>query len=356
MQVKGVLKPIITKDYPIFFDTDLSHFKKWLTKTKYSASIVLADENTLQLCYPQLTELSDKLKNVQIIEIPAGETSKDLTVAAHIWQTLTENNIDKNALIINLGGGVVCDLGGFCAALYKRGIDFIHIPTSLLAMADASVGGKNGIDFLNYKNHIGTITMPKAIFICPLFLNTLPQRDLKNGFAEIIKIALLNDAKLWQTIKDKSPIELMYLIYQSVVLKNKIVTKDPTDKGIRQSLNFGHSIGHAIESALLKSKKAVLHGEAIAAGMIIESVIAVNKKLLSEKILNELITVVFQLFKKINLNTKDIDKILKNTLQDKKNKNNTLQLALATTGFKFKTGVSATNKEIEAAIQVYVSL
>ncbi len=356
MQINGILKPIETSAHSIFFDENLSQFNKWLNKTKYSSIIVLADEHTLQLCYPMLIEYCEQLKNIQIIEIPAGESSKDLSVAAYIWQTLTENNIDKNALLINLGGGVVCDLGGFCASLYKRGIDFINIPTSLLAMADASVGGKNGIDFLKHKNLVGTITMPKAVFVCPNFLNTLSTKHIKNGFAEIIKIALLNDVKLWKIIHDKSSLELKYIIYQSILLKSKVVSKDPYDKAERQSLNFGHTIGHALESAFLNSKKEILHGEAVAAGMIIESIIAVDKKLLSEKILNELIAVIFQLFKKIKLNTKTIEKILKHIVQDKKNIASTIHLSLAIDGFKFKTGVVVNKKDIENAIAIYSAL
>jgi 3-dehydroquinate synthase len=357
MQVTGALKPIHTKDYTIYLDESLQQFNKWLQASKYSNIIVLADENTLQLCYPLLAELNEKIKSAQIIEIPSGESSKDLSIAVHIWQTLTENTIDKNALLINLGGGVVCDLGGFCASLYKRGIDFIHLPTSLLAMADASIGGKNGVDFLNYKNHIGTITMPKAIFICPLFLETLSNQHIKNGFAEIIKIAFISDKKLWQNINTNSGnIALKYIIYQSILLKHKIVVKDPFDKGIRQSLNFGHTIGHAIESTFLNTKKELLHGEAIAAGMIVEGIIAVNKKLLSERALNELIKITFKLFKKVKWTDKELNKIIRNMQQDKKNVKASMMLALATDGFKSKVKVSTTIQEIQAAIKVYQAL
>jgi 3-dehydroquinate synthase len=356
MKTKGVLSTLQTKNYPIYFDEHFSFLKKWLSGSKHSKYFILADDNTINHCFPILANSHPKLKSAHIIAINPGEASKDLSIAQQIWTVLTENEADKKALLINLGGGVVSDLGGFCAALYKRGIDFVNIPTTLLAMADASVGGKTGIDFLNYKNHIGTIQEPKALFIHPAFLHTLPVRHLKNGMAEIIKIACLQDKALWQNLVNHDTIDLKYIIYKSIELKHAIVKKDLKDEGIRQSLNFGHTVGHAIEGALMGTKKEVLHGEAIAAGMIVESIIAVEKKLLDETTLNELIVLLFQLYPKINLNKLETNKVLDHIKQDKKNTKDKINLALACKGFKFKTNVAVSIAEIKNVLAVYEAI
>ncbi|MEI8137557.1 MAG: 3-dehydroquinate synthase family protein, partial [Bacteroidota bacterium] len=259
-----------------------------ITKNKYSSHFIICDENTFLFCLPSLISNCPKLLEAHIIELESGEASKSIEFSAHIWQTLIENKADKNSLIINLGGGVVSDLGGFCASTYKRGIDFINIPTTLLSMADASLGGKTGINFNGLKNSIGTFAQPKGVFINPDFLKTLPNRHYKNGLTEIFKIALICDKKFWnelKTLEINSASE--QIISKSVSLKNKIVLKDPFDKGLRKTLNFGHTIGHAIESLLLATNKELLHGEAIVIGILVESHLSFQKKLLSKKELDE---------------------------------------------------------------------
>ena len=208
-----------------------------------------------------------------LIEIPSGEEHKNLEKCQLIWNALSSHHFDRNSLLINLGGGVVGDMGGFAASTYKRGIDFIQIPTSLLAMVDASVGGKLGIDFAYLKNQIGVFNNPKAVLINPVFLNSLPNNQLLSGFAEVVKHALIEDKCYWKEITT-TPLEKMNwesIILQSIVIKNNIVTQDPLEKGERKKLNFGHTFGHAIESFYLKLGKPILHGEAISLGMILES-------------------------------------------------------------------------------------
>ena len=215
----------------------------FLKTKKYSSYIIICDENTIQYCLPTLITSCSLLKDAHIIEIESGEASKSLEFCAHIWQTLIENKADKNSLIINLGGGVVSDLGGFCASTYKRGIDFINIPTTLLSMADASVGGKTGIDFAGLKNSIGTFAQPTGVFINPHFLETLSKRHFQNGLAEVFKIALTCDKIFWNELKTLDLEENKeQVVTKSIVLKNKIVLKDPFDKGIRKILNFGQSL------------------------------------------------------------------------------------------------------------------
>ncbi|MCS6796439.1 MAG: 3-dehydroquinate synthase, partial [Raineya sp.] len=180
----------------IIFCTDSIQdaLKDWLAKQNYSRIFVLCDENTAQYCLPKIDFLQEK---AVILKIPAGEKYKNLQTAQQVWSALTAQQLDRNALCINLGGGVIGDLGGFCAATYKRGIDFIQIPTTLLAQVDASIGGKTGIDFEHYKNQIGVFAHPKAIFIDTKFLQTLPEKELRAGFAEIIKHCLIADKEMW---------------------------------------------------------------------------------------------------------------------------------------------------------------
>lgn len=332
----------------------LRSLSAFLKKSKYSSHVIICDENTIQFCLPKLITSCSLLKDAEIIELESGEASKSLEFSAHIWQTLIENNADKNSLIINLGGGVVSDVGGFCASAYKRGIDFINVPTSLLAMADASVGGKTGIDFAGLKNSIGTFAQPKAVFVDPDFLVTLPERHYKNGLAEIFKMSLISDKKFWEELKNLKPDhKTEQLVTKSITLKNKIVVKDPLDKGVRKILNFGHTIGHAIESLLLGTNEELLHGEAIVIGMLIESNIALQKKLINTKELNEITLILKKNFepKKIDqLNFNSIYSLLKN---DKKTSKNKFRFSLIHKIGNCKFDVEVNETQIKKAIDLY---
>ncbi|MDP3556411.1 MAG: 3-dehydroquinate synthase [Bacteroidota bacterium] len=326
----------------------------FLKNNNYSSYFVICDENTFQYCLPQLITNCIKLRDAHIIEIESGEASKSIEISAHIWQTLIENKADKNSLVINLGGGVVSDLGGFCASTYKRGIDFINIPTTLLSMADASVGGKTGIDFAGLKNSIGTFTQPKAVFINPHFLETLPKRHYDNGLAEIYKIALIADKKFWTELKTSNPENNIKLILsKSVALKNKIVLKDPFDKGIRKILNFGHTIGHAVESLLLGTKEELLHGEAIVIGMLTESHLAFQKKLLSKTELSEITLVFKEVFELEKINTINFNSLLELMRNDKKTLKNKFQFSLLDKIGACKYDIEVTETQLKKAIDFY---
>ena len=238
----------------------------------YSKVAILVDENTKMDCLYKLP----KIENALIIEIKSGEEYKNISTCNFIWEQLTINNFDRNSLLINLGGGVIGDMGGFCAATYKRGLDFIHIPTTLLAMVDASVGGKLGIDFKGLKNQIGLFNNPKSVLISSEFLETLVENELKSGFAEVVKHALISDSSLWVKLKNLPFTDLDWedLIDTSVQIKNKIVLADPFEKGERKKLNFGHTFGHAIESYYLEKGTPISHGEAVFMGMILETEIS----------------------------------------------------------------------------------
>jgi 3-dehydroquinate synthase len=230
---------------------------------------ILVDENTKKDCLSKLPNFENSI----IIEIQSGEENKNLSTCNFIWGELTKHNFDRNSLLINLGGGVIGDMGGFCASTYKRGIDFIQIPTTLLAMVDASVGGKLGIDFDGLKNQVGLFKNPKTVIIYPEFLKTLDKNQLVFGFTEVVKHALIADKEFWNTILE-TPFEKLnwnYIIETSVQIKNNIVLNDPREKGERKKLNFGHTFGHAIESFYLQKGTPIFHGQAIALGMLIES-------------------------------------------------------------------------------------
>jgi|TARA_B110000116_G_C16789003_1_gene562621 3-dehydroquinate synthase len=260
------VKEVISDNYSIWIGADsLSK----LDVSEYSKVAILVDENTKRDCLNKLS----KADNSIIIEIKSGEKNKNISTCNFIWQELTNHNFDRNSLLINLGGGVIGDMGGFCASTYKRGIDFIQIPTTLLAMTDASIGGKLGIDFLGLKNQIGLFINPKSVLIYPDFLETLPLDQLKSGFVEVLKHALISDKNLWNKILNTPFEELNWndLISLSVEIKNKIILSDSREKGERKKLNFGHTFGHAIESFYLQKDTPILHGQAIALGILIEA-------------------------------------------------------------------------------------
>jgi len=240
--------------------------------SNYSTLAILVDENTKEHCLPLLLAQLPSLSNSLIIEMQSGEDNKNISTCSLIWEELSKHNFDRNSLLINLGGGVISDTGGFAASTYKRGIDFIQIPTTLLAMADASVGGKLGFDFSGLKNQVGLFKNPQSVLIYPKFLETLAENQLNSGFAEIVKHALIADANLWNKLKETSFSEVDWedIIARSVQLKNKIILDDPFEKNARKQLNFGHTFGHAIESYYLGKRTPILHGEAVFLGILLE--------------------------------------------------------------------------------------
>ncbi|MBA4239103.1 MAG: 3-dehydroquinate synthase [Sphingobacteriaceae bacterium] len=294
----------------------------FLSKNTYSNYYIICDENTFEFCLPTLLFHSPLLNEAEIIELESGEDKKTLETCLQVWGALTDTGADKKSLIINLGGGVISDLGGFVASTFKRGIDCINIPTTLLSMVDASVGGKTGVDFEGIKNHIGTTAEPKGVFVNPIFLETLSERQIKNGYAEIIKIALIADAEFWKELKKLKSVKEFSsekIIAKAITLKNTIVKKDLHENDLRKSLNFGHNIGHALESALISQQKDVLHGEAIAAGIIMEADIAHALKRISVKEQKEISDYISSIYKNIKI-TKEIEtQLLKYILHDKKN-------------------------------------
>ncbi|MBX2967330.1 MAG: 3-dehydroquinate synthase [Cyclobacteriaceae bacterium] len=327
----------------------------YLQKGSYKKVAVLTDENTLLHCYPMV---KPHLPDHAVISIKSGEENKTLNSCTEIWEQMTDLALDRHSILVVIGGGVLGDMGGFCAATYKRGIDFILMPTTLLAMADASIGGKLGIDFRHFKNHIGLFKEPVLTLIYAEFLKTLPEAELRSGFAEVIKHALISDKTLWRELSSKSLTDQPWdvLLRHSATFKASVVQQDPTEKGLRKILNAGHTIGHALESHFLKKGNKILHGEAIAAGLITEAFIARNQQLMPEAEAQELTNYILKIFGKLNIDEADFLSIAGLCVQDKKNKGNTVLAVLPEGIGKAHWDCVISEEEIVGALAFYNTL
>ena len=324
-----------------------------LRKNSFSGIAVLIDENTRRDCLPVIT---DVLKNSKFIQIRSGEIHKNLDTCQLIWQALTDAYFDRQGLLLNLGGGVIGDMGGFCAATYKRGISFINIPTTLLAQVDASVGGKLGIDFSGFKNHIGVFTQPDQIMIDPVFLKTLPEKELRSGFAEVIKHALIADATYWPEITGRPFLRQDWSshIRHSVKIKSRIVMEDPTEKGLRKILNFGHTLGHAIESYYLNDpENHLLHGEAVAAGMILESYLSSRILGMPESEVTQIEEYILSVFGPVRIAEGDLESIIDLSIQDKKNEKGIINFSLLRRIGEATYNVAVSRSEMRDALRQY---
>ncbi|WP_268849512.1 3-dehydroquinate synthase [Flavobacterium aestivum] len=355
------MQSIQANNYPVHFnETAYKKLNQHLQENKYSNLFIIVDSNTNDHCLPKFLPLLETDLAIEIIEFEAGEPNKNIETCIQIWNVLTELGADRKTLIINIGGGVVTDLGGFVASTFKRGVDFIHIPTTLLSMVDASVGGKNGVDLGNLKNQIGVINTPEMVLIDTNYLQTVPQNEMRSGLAEMLKHGLIYDKAYWELFLDLGSIDfekLDTLIYRSVEIKNEIVMQDPTEKNIRKSLNFGHTLGHAIESYFLENenKTTLLHGEAIAIGMILESYISLHKNLITNAEYDQIKTTLKSIYDDVVFDESDIDPILELLIHDKKNEYGTIQFALIEGIGKIKINQSVENELILKAFEDYKS-
>lgn len=314
-----------------FLDQNFSELNASIQKINPSKIFILVDENTHEYCLPTLLGNLEINIPFEIIEIESGEESKNINSAMQLWEVLSEFKADKKSLLLNLGGGMITDLGGFVASTYKRGIPFINIPTTLLAMVDASIGGKTGIDLHFYKNMIGTFAEAKNIFIYPEFLKTLSERELRAGFAEMLKHGLIADTRHWKALiseKGFSAEEFSYLIFQSAKIKFNIVEIDFKEENIRKILNFGHTIGHAIESLFLKAEYPILHGEAVAIGMICETYLSFLENLISEAETEHIILNIQRFFAHIDISHFTNEEIISIIFNDKKNQYGKINFSL----------------------------
>ncbi|TVR79593.1 MAG: 3-dehydroquinate synthase [Saprospirales bacterium] len=335
------MKNIRLDEYSIYLDDIWNNFTDLIRD--YHHIIVLTDINTRMYCLNEFKMLSG-LKNFSSITIPddspaltkgkhkeaRGEVSsyyieqyKTLSTAGYIYDQLIDCGADRHSLMINLGGGVICDIGGFCASTYMRGMNFIQFPTTLLSQVDGSVGGKVGINYRSYKNLIGLFRNPIGVFVHDKFLDSLPEREVLSGFAEIMKHALILNYNLWTQIKEMEALkinQLMPLIEKSVVIKKQIVQTDPQESGKRKILNFGHTIGHALESCYLNNQRFITHGEAVAAGMVMECYLSMWHYGHSGEWLEEILGVFRKFYPKTEITDQLLEEMMENIKMDKKNK------------------------------------
>lgn len=353
------MKQINAVTYPILFEEDYYiNLAILLQEGYYSSFFVLVDEHTKKHCLPIFNSKIDL--PYELITIPAGEEHKNLDTCTYVWNKLAELKADRKSVLINIGGGMLTDIGGFIASTYKRGIDFINISTSLLGMVDASVGGKTGIDFNGLKNQIGVFANPKMVIIDNNYLKTLPKRELISGMAEIIKYGLSYDANLWNIIKANSKIEqsnLSEFIYRSIEIKNEIVLKDPKEQNLRKILNFGHTIGHAIETHFLNSstKKTLTHGEAIAIGLVCETYLSTTLFNYPKEELTILKNYIDNLFGKIYFEKTDFNHFLELMKHDKKNIKGEVRFVLLEDIAKSKIDCKVSTDLIIDSLNFYLS-
>jgi 3-dehydroquinate synthase len=301
---------------PVFFNFHNGELQTFCNK--YSKVVILTDENTVLHCYPKLCKVFQGKFDFELITIAAGEEEKSIETVSAIIDKLLHAVVPKNALLLAVGGGVLCDIVGFTASVYKRGVNFAYIPTTLLAMVDASIGGKTGVNHLHQKNMIGVINQPSAIFINESYLDTLTELEIKNGFAESLKHALIADHHLFEKITLENCHNIL-MIHQSANIKMRFVEEDEHEKNIRKALNFGHTIGHAIETYSHEIEKPLSHGYAVAFGMFCEAYISLQKGMLSEKEFVSIAEKIKAVFEGYEISEEAIDMLISHMRNDKKN-------------------------------------
>jgi 3-dehydroquinate synthase len=342
--------------YPVHFqDKGYNLLSNLIAENNYSTLFILVDENTFKSCYPKFIPNLQTDKRIEVIEIESGEINKNLETCIGVWNAITELGGDRKSLIITLGGGVITDLGGFVASCFKRGVDFVNIPTTLLSMVDASVGGKTGVDLGVLKNQIGLFANPEMVLVDTDYLTTVSEREIKSGTAEIIKYGITYDITLFNEIKNNKDLKIEDLIFRSIEIKNEVVLKDPTEQNIRKILNFGHTLGHAIESFYLESdyKESLTHGEAIAIGMVCESYM--SSKILNFPIKNvvEIKKVILSIYNKTDLLIEDFSSILELLKHDKKNVKGRVNFVLLNDYEDYKLDCEVSNDLIIESMKFY---
>lgn len=346
---------IESSGHSIHFESALAPLARLMENGKYSKVFVFVDRNTAEFCLPFFQEMLDDFTGFDLIETDPGEENKNIDFCIGIWKTLLDFEADRKCLMINLGGGVITDMGGFIASTYKRGIDFINIPTTLLSQVDASVGGKTGIDIDNVKNMVGTFALPQAVFIETSFLKTLPERELLSGFAEMIKHGLIVDKEYYNQLKaaDYKKIEPI-AVHRSVEIKNEVVTEDPQEKGRRKILNFGHTIGHAVESySLINDKAPLTHGEAIAIGMVCEAYLSSTNNTLTKEELEDITKYMLSLYPAYELKAKSFKDLLNFMQSDKKNEHGQILFSLLNKIGACEYNCIVTEKDILESLSYY---
>ncbi len=329
---------------------------KFSTISKDKNIFIICDQNTYT-CVKYLKSNIKELSNALICKVNYGEENKNLKTTQIIWNFLLKHNANRADLIVNVGGGMITDLGGFVASTYKRGISYVNIPTSLLGMIDASIGGKTGINYNHYKNQIGTFSNPQMVICDPYFLESLPKEELLSGFAEALKHGLIYNKEYWELCLskpiDKLPIST--IISESIRIKNKITSIDPFEKKERKLLNLGHTIGHALESLLLEKKTPTLHGYAVANGIVIESYIASEINILSKSCFNEVKNAIYKIYEPIEFTKSEISKLIDLIKKDKKNTSDSINFTLLEDIGSAKVNEAISVKNVQLYLESYLN-
>lgn len=329
-----------------------------IDEVKHDLLFVLCDETTERLCLPVIRDF-DCMKGAQLITIPATDTHKTLESLSHVWSELQRMGATRHSLMVNLGGGMVTDLGGFAASTFKRGIPYINIPTTLLSMVDASVGGKTGINFGGLKNEIGVFNNARSVILDTTFLRTMDHENICSGYAEMLKHGLINNEEMWAELLNfslelnaESLETLGTMVAESVAVKQRIVTEDPTEQGIRKALNLGHTAGHAFESLALE-RKPVLHGYAVAWGMIVELYLCCVKTNFPQDKMRQTVAFIKENYGRMAITCDDYPHLIELMHHDKKNQGNSINFTLLGGIGDIRINQTATEEEIKEALDFY---
>ncbi|MBQ7661915.1 MAG: 3-dehydroquinate synthase [Prevotella sp.] len=327
-----------------------------ITSQKADKLFVLTDETTQKLCLPLIKDFPC-MSGASPIVIKAGDENKSLEAVVHVWEELQHMGATRHSLLINLGGGMVTDLGGFAASTFKRGIHLINIPTTLLSMVDASVGGKTGFNFGGLKNEIGVFRNASSVILDTTFLNTMDHENILSGYAEMLKHGLINNEKMLAELltfdvehPDLSVLQRM--VAESVEVKQHIVLEDPTEQGIRKALNLGHTIGHAFESLALK-RQPVLHGYAVAWGLVCELYLSVVKMGFPTERMRQVVRFIFDNYGRMPISCNDYPTLIELMTHDKKNVAGKINFTLLGAVGDIRINQTATKEEIEEALDFY---
>lgn len=342
----------------VIFPRSLSHdLATAISECRHDRIFILADEKTARHCLPQI-EHFDYLNGAETIVIGQGEENKSIGTLTEIWQNLSRNRATRHSLLINLGGGMVTDIGGFAAATFKRGIDFINIPTTLLAMVDAAVGGKTGINLNGLKNEVGAFCNSRFVIIDTAFLKTLDNENLKSGYAEMLKHGLIGTTEQWAELINydlarPDLVMLQRMVRESMEVKHRIVAEDPHEHGIRKALNLGHTVGHAFESFAMTTGKPILHGYAVAYGLICELYLSAIKTGFPTDILRQMVSFIRENYGQMPITCNDYPALVSLMRHDKKNTTGTINFTLLADIGDIRIDQTASEEEIREALDFY---
>lgn len=353
--------PLLSKDANIYISDNLKEdIQKLINTFPQDKIFLLTDEGARKYCLPKIVPLKG-ISEDRMIVIPDGDNNKTIDITRKVWHFLSHSGADRKSLLVNLGGGMPCDLGGFAASTFKRGIQFVNIPTTLLAQVDASIGGKTGINFEGLKNEIGVFNQASAVLIDTSFFDTLDVPNMVSGFAEMIKHTLIYSKDEWDKLMQFDIYHpdmnvLKELVASSIMIKNHFVQNDPKEQYLRKALNFGHTFGHAFESLALQKERAVLHGYAVAYGMICELYLSHLRLGFPMTAVLDISSYLKKVFGVFEVERNDFGEIFRLMGHDKKNEENRINFTLLEDVGKMQVNVNAAENEVFDTLEFYLDL